>query len=286
MTKDTYNLLNVGEGFVAAMQMEIVAGRDFNEEMPTDLHSGVIVNQAAVDKMAWSDPIGKVVSLAGDATPNKIIGVVKNFNTHSLHEQIEPVAIYRYQIPKTARGSLPAFVIHARNGKLKESLEYLEEKFKVLDTNHPFEYLLLDQKVETLYKTDQSQSKLLGMLSLVCIIISCLGLLGLTSYTTAIRIKEIGVRKVLGARVSQLVYLIFKDIMWLVVIGFLIATPLAYLFVEDWMNAFAYRMSLQSVIAVAATMTAIVALFIAFITVSFHSLKAANQNPIKALRHE
>jgi len=286
MTKDTYNLLNVGEGFVAAMQMEIVAGRDFNEEMPTDLHSGVIVNQAAVDKMAWSDPIGKVVSLAGDATPNKIIGVVKNFNTHSLHEQIEPVAIYRYQIPKTARGSLPAFVIHARNGKLKESLEYLEEKFKVLDPNHPFEYLLLDQKVETLYKTDQSQSKLLGMLSLVCIIISCLGLLGLTSYTTAIRIKEIGVRKVLGARVSQLVYLIFKDIMWLVVIGFLIATPLAYLFVEDWMNAFAYRMSLQSVIAVAATMTAIVALFIAFITVSFHSLKAANQNPIKALRHE
>jgi putative ABC transport system permease protein len=286
MTKDSYNILNVGKGFIEAMQMDIVAGRDFNEDMPTDLHSGVIVNQAAVDRMFWSNPIGKVVSIAGDATPNKIIGVVKNFNTHSLHEKIEPVAIYRYQIPKTSRGGLPAFVIHTKNGELKASLDYLEEKFSILDPSHPFEYQLLDQKVESLYRTDQNQSKLLGILSLVCIIISCLGLLGLTSYTTAIRNKEIGVRKVLGASIPQLVYLIFKDIMWLVVIGFLIATPLAYLFVEDWLNSFAYRMSLQSVIAVSATIVGVVALFIAFLTVSFHSLKAANQNPIKALRHE
>lgn len=286
LTKDTYNVLNVGEGFIKAMQMEIVAGRDFNEEIFTDIHSGVIVNQAAVERMAWSEPIGKVVSLAGEATPNKIIGVVKDFNTHSLHEKIEPVAIYRYRIPKTSRAGLPAFIIHTRKGKLKESLKYLEEKFNILNPNRPFEYQLLDQKVEMLYKTDQSQSKLLGILSFVCIIISCLGLLGLTSYTTAIRIKEIGIRKVLGATVPQLVYLIFKDIMSLVLIGFVIAIPLAYLFVVDWLNAFAYRMALETVIIGAALTSGIASLIIAFLTVSYHSLKAANQNPVKALRYE
>ncbi len=286
LTQDTYNLLNVGKGFIETMGMEIVAGRDFNENMPTDISGGVIVNQAVVDKLGWTNPIGKVVSLMGVKTPTRVIGVVKDFNVHSLHEKIEPTAIYRYRIPRTARFALPAFVIHGRNGKLKETLEFLEEKFSTLDPNHPFEYQLLDRKAEMLYKADQNQSKLLGSLSFICILISCLGLLGLSSYTTSVRIKEIGVRKVLGASIPQLVYLIFKEIMILVIFGFLVATPIAYFFVENWLNAFAYRMPLQTVIIAAAAIAGILALAIAFFTVSFHSLKAAQQNPVKALRYE
>ena len=286
LTQDTYNTLSVGEGFIEAMEMEIVAGRDFNEKMPTDLSGGVIVNQAVLDKLGWTDPIGKVVSLIGIPIPTRVIGVVKDFNAHSLHQKVEPTVINRYQIPRNNRFALPAFVIHTREGKLKATLEFLEEKFSILDPSHPFEYQLLDQKAEKLYRADQSQSQLLGFLSFICIMISCLGLLGLSSFTTSTRIKEIGVRKVLGASVSQLVFLIFKDIMMLVIIGFVIATPLAYLFVKDWLNAFAYRMPLQTVIIMAASLSGIVALIIAFFTVSFHSLKAARQNPIKALRYE
>lgn len=286
LTQDTYNMLTVGEGFLEAMGMEIVAGRDFNEAMPTDLRNGIIVNQAVVNKLGWTNPLGKVVSLMGVQTPTRVIGVVKDFNAHSLHQKIEPTTISRYQIPKTNRAALPAFVIHTRKGTLKESLEFLEAKFSVLDPNHPFEYQLLDQKAEMLYRTDQSQSRLLGYLSLICILISCLGLLGLSSFTTAIRIKEIGMRKVLGATMPQLVFLLFKDIMTLVILGFVIATPLAFLFVENWLNAFAYRMSLPTVIIWAAGLTGIVTLAIAFLTVSFYSVKAAQQNPINALRYE
>ncbi len=286
LTQDTYNMLTVGEGFIDAMGMEIIIGRDFNEDMPTDLKNGIIVNQTVVNKLGWTDPLGKVVSLMGVQTPTRVIGVVKDFNAHSLHQKIEPLTISRYQIPKTNRAALPAFIINTRGGKLKESLSFLEAKFSELDPNHPFEYQLLDQKAERLYRADQSQSRLLGYLSLICIIISCLGLLGLSSYTSSIRIKEIGVRKVLGATVPQLVFLMFQDIMKLVILGFVIATPLAYLFVENWLNAFAYRMPLQAMIILAASFTLFATLIIAFLTVSFYSLNTARQNPIKALKYE
>lgn len=286
LTQDTYNMLTVGEGFIDAMGMEIIIGRDFNEDMPTDLKNGIIVNQTVVNKLGWTDPLDKVVSLMGVQTPTRVIGVVKDFNAHSLHQKIEPLTISRYQIPKTNRAALPAFIINTRGGKLKESLSFLEAKFSELDPNHPFEYQLLDQKAERLYRADQSQSRLLGYLSLICIIISCLGLLGLSSYTSSIRIKEIGVRKVLGATVPQLVFLMFQDIMKLVILGFVIATPLAYLFVENWLNAFAYRMPLQAMIILAASFTLFATLIIAFLTVSFYSLNTARQNPIKALKYE
>jgi len=169
---------------------------------------------------------------------------------------------------------------------LQETLNYLEDRYAELDPSHPFEYGLLDNQAELLYKADEKQSKLTGMLSYICILISCLGLLGLSSYTTATRIKEIGVRKVLGASVFQLVYLIFRDIMILVIVGFVIAAPIAYLFIEDWLQVFQYTMDLSTVIISAAGIAGVLALLIAFLTVSFHSLKAANQNPVKALRYE
>jgi putative ABC transport system permease protein len=125
-----------------------------------------------------------------------------------------------------------------------------------------------------------------GILSYICILISCLGLLGLASFTTATRIKEIGVRKVLGATVPQLVFMIFKDILILVLVGFIIAIPAAYYLINDWLSVFAYRMNLQEMIIVAALFSGLIAIVISFLTVSFHSFKAAQQNPINALRYE
>ena len=286
MTQDTYNVIQVGKEYVKTMQMEIVAGRDFNEDMPTDIANGAIVNQAVVDKMGWTDPIGKVVSRIGANPPSRVIGVVKDFNAFSLHVAVEPTVIYRYQLEGAPFFLLPSFVIHVKDGSINQAMNFLESKFSELDPNHPFEYQFLDQQAEQLYRGDQKQSKLTGILSYICILISCLGLLGLSSFTTATRIKEIGVRKVLGASVPQLVFLIFKDILVLVLVGFVIATPVAYLLVEDWLTVFAYQMPLQTVIIAAAAIAGVLSLIIAFFTVSFHSFKAAQQNPVKALRYE
>tara|TARA_R110000796_G_scaffold71409_4_gene162106 strand:+ start:27656 stop:30118 length:2463 start_codon:yes stop_codon:yes gene_type:complete len=286
LTQDTYNVLRVGKDYFKTMNIEIVQGRDFDEKMTTDITQGVIVNQAVVDAMGWTDPIGQTVSPVGSPTPNKVIGVVKDFNAFSLHVKVEPTAIFRYQLQNGSAQGLPTLMVHINDGAVGPTMKFLENKFTELDPNHPFEYEFLDQQAEELYRGDQRQSKLTGILSYICILISCLGLLGLSSFTTATRIKEIGVRKVLGATVPQLVFMIFKDIMILVLIGFVLAAPAAYWLVNDWLNVFAYRMNLQEVILLAAGLSGVLALIISFLTVSFHSLKAAQQNPVKALRYE
>ena len=287
MVTDTYNLMRIGENFVNAMDMVIVAGRDFDDNIPTDLTNGVLVNQAMVDVMGWDDPIGKKVKNAGPNAPiARVIGVVKDFHAFSLHVKVEPTIIFRYERSGTVTQVRPSVVVHAKAGALTQTLDFLENRYAELDPTHPFEYGLLDQQAELLYKSDKKQSKLTAILSYICILISCLGLLGLSSYTTATRIKEIGVRKVLGATVPQLVFMVFKDIMMLVIVGFVIAAPVAYVLIEDWLQVFQYTMNLPTVIIGAAGIAGLLALVIAFLTVSFHSVKAANQNPVKALRYE
>lgn len=291
MKTDTYNVMFIGENFVNAMEMELIAGRDYDESIPTDPTQGVLVNESMVSYLGWPDnesAIGKRVMNAGQqGNPSRVIGVVKDFNAFSLHVKVEPTLIMRYErfgAPITQIN--PSVVVHAKAGALQETLSYLEDKYAELDPSHPFEYGLLDSQAENLYRSDKRQSQLTASLSYICILISCLGLLGLSSYTTATRIKEIGVRKVLGATVPQLVYLIFRDIMILVIVGFVIAAPAAYLLIEDWLQVFQYTMDLSTMIVSAAAIAGILALLIAFLTVSFHSLKAAQQNPVKALRYE
>ncbi|MFT7056860.1 MAG: putative ABC transport system permease protein, partial [Roseivirga sp.] len=285
--QDTYNVLNVGKNYIEAFGMEIIAGRSFDESIVTDITQGVIVNEATVKQMGWTDPIGKIVSPIGLPEPARVIGVVKDFNAFSLHVKVEPTAIYRYQLNGPANfQSLSTIIVHIKDDATSPVMRFLETKFAELDPNHPFEYDFLDQQADQLYRSDLRQSQLNGILSYICILISCLGLLGLASFTTATRIKEIGVRKVLGATVPQLVFMIFKDILILVLVGFIIAIPAAYYLINDWLSVFAYRMNLQEMIIVAALFSGLIAIVISFLTVSFHSFKAAQQNPIKALRYE
>lgn len=287
MDMDTYNIMNIGENFIKAMEMEIIEGRDFDENIATDVTASVLVNEAMVEKMGWDNAIGKKVQNAGPNAPvARVIGVIKDFHAFSLHVKVEPTLVFRYERFGTVTQVQPSVVIHTKAGQLQETLNYLEGRYAELDPTHPFEFGLLDNQAELLYRSDKKQSTLTAMLSYICILISCLGLLGLSSYTTATRIKEIGVRKVLGATVPQLVFMIFKDIMILVIVGFVIAAPIAYLLIEDWLQVFQYTMDLSTVIVSAAALAGILALVIAFLTVSFHSLKAANQNPVKALRYE
>lgn len=284
--QETFSVLRVGKDYTNTMKMEVVAGRDFNDDLPSDITTKVLVNEALVEAMGWDDPINKIVSAIGSPVQTRVVGVVRDFHAFSLHVKVEPTVIFRYNIQNPQSQALPTFMVNVKAGRLPQTLDYLEGRFTELDPKHPFEYKFLDQQAEELYQADQKQSTLTGILSYICILISCLGLLGLSSFTTSTRIKEIGVRKVLGATVPQLVFMIFKDIMVLVSIGFVIATPVAYLVIQDWLQVFEYRMPLQTLIIAAAAAAGIISLVVAFLTVSFHSLKAARQNPVKALRYE
>ena len=165
-------------------------------------------------------------------------------------------------------------------------MDHIEQVFREQDPKHPFEYRFLDSRAEELYRDDTRQSELTGILSYICIFISCLGLLGLASFSTSQRIKEIGVRKVLGASIGQLVFLIFRDVLLLIVLGFVISIPAAYYVINAWLQEFAYQMPLAQALILAAVISGVLAIIVAFVTVSYHSLKAASQNPVRALRYE
>ncbi len=290
LVDDTFPVLFVGDDYLKTMQVELLTGRDFDKSKKTDETLSVLVNEAMVEKMGWADPIGRRMSLPfPGATEQKVIGVVKDFNAFSLHSAVEPTVIFHKNVnPFLAAqaGVFASFHVHVRGDALKDAMAHLEQTFREQDTTHPFEYRFLDTRAEDLYREDTRQSQLTGILSYICIFISCLGLLGLASFSTSQRIKEIGVRKVLGASTFQLVYMIFRDVLVLIVIGFIISIPVSYYVINQWLQEFAYKMPLAQTLALAALLSGILAVIVAFITVSYHSLRAASQNPVKALRYE
>ncbi len=286
----TYPVMFIGDDYVKTMKLEIAKGRDFDKNQPSDPSSGVLVNEAMVKQMGWAEPLGRDVGLPIPGLPNpKVIGVVKDFNAFSLHTAIEPMVMFHWKFHPfvlQSGGGLPSFHINVSGNGLRGTMDFIEQTFVDLDPGHPFEYRFLDVRAEELYRADERQSQLTGFLSFICIFISCLGLLGLASFSTSRRIKEIGVRKVLGASVPQLVYMIFKDVLLLIIIGFVLSLPVTYYIINQWLQEFAYQMPLVQTLALAAVLSGVLAVIIAFLTVSYHSLRAANQNPVKALRYE
>ena len=289
MVDDTFSIIYVGDHYVETMQLEMVAGRNFDIDKQSDPTEYVLVNEAMVNKMGWSDPIGRSIAQPNPGAPKqKVLGVIKDFNAFSLHQEVEPTVLYHKRaVPYLeAFGALPSFHIHVSADQLRPTMSFIEQTFREQDPRHPFEYRFLDTRAEELYRDDTRQSKLTGILSYICIFISCLGLLGLASFSTSQRIKEIGVRKVLGASIVQLVYLIFKDILFLILIGFMVSIPAAYYVINQWLQEFAYQMPLGQMLILAAVISGVLAIIVSFITVSYHSLKAASQNPVRALRYE
>lgn len=286
---DTFPVLYVGDDYFSTMQMEVTDGRDFDKEQKSDPTQHVLVNEAMVAKMGWDDPIGRKIGLPFPGIPQQtVVGVVKDFNAFSLHTEVEPLVIFHKDVSPilATLGVFPSIHIHVSGDALRPTMGFIEQTFLELNPRHPFEYRFLDTRAEELYRDDTRQSNLTGILSYICIFISCLGLLGLASFSTSQRIKEIGVRKVLGASIPQLVYLIFRDILLLIVIGFIISIPAAYYVINQWLQEFAYQMPLGQMLILAALISGVLAIIVSFVTVSYHSLKAASQNPVRALRYE
>lgn len=275
--------LQVDEDFIPAMQIQLQAGRNFSTAMLTDKDKAVIVNETLVKEAGWKDPVGRRIQLGKDSLNNPlmfdVIGVAKDFNIYSLQHKIEPLIL---QLPPEVNDKDNLYV---RLGKadIKNALAHVSGVYKKFDPVNPFEYSFLDQNFAKQYEAEKLQGNLLLIFTVLAISIACLGLFGLVTFTAEQRRKEIGIRKVLGSSVSGIVLLLAKDLLKLVMIAIVIASPIAWLATHQWLQNFYYTAPVTWwIFLVAGT----IALFIAFITVSVKAIKAALSNPVKSLRTE
>jgi putative ABC transport system permease protein len=269
--------------FVKTMGMTIVAGRDFSRDVTSDTTFAVLVNEAMVKRMAWQNPIGKKFIFENDGpnntnTEKRVVGVVKDYHQNSLYDAIEPLMIV------LDKNNYYVFV-RTEEGDVRKSLAAVEQGWKEIFPNSSFEYTFLDQDFNSQYKADEKRSQIFTAFSGLTVFIACLGLLGLSAFTTEQRTKEIGVRKVIGASVNSLVVLVSKEFFLLVGIGMALAFPAAWFFTENWLQNFAYRIELQHEWPTF-LVSAVLAFVITLLTVGYHVVRAAAANPVKALRDE
>jgi len=260
--------------FFETLNIQIKEGRTFSRDFATD-SSAYIINEAAADMMGMKKPVGQTVSFWNGKS--KIIGVVKNFHSRSLHEPIKPLIILLE--PRNAS----VILVRTEPGKAKEALASLEKAMRQYNPGFPFEYHFLDEIFEEQYKSEMVVGKLINYFAGLAIFISCLGLFGLALFTAEQRTKEIGIRKVLGASVASIITLLSKDFLKLVLVANLIAWPIAWWGTYRWLSNFAFRAEIGWwIFALAGVATVLIAI----LTVSFQAVRSAMVNPVKSLRSE
>ncbi len=265
--------------FVKTLGLKIVAGRDFSKDFVTDSAEAVLINQTAATALGYTpqQAIGKwIKNIARDSLHRTIVGVVEDYHYSSLKNPIGPLIIAPGSDRRLA-------LIRLNTHQLQSTIKQIKKAYTDAAPDYPFEYSFLDEQFDKLYRTESRQETVLGIFSAIAIFVACLGLFGLASYSAIKRTKEVGVRKVLGSSVENIVLLLSKDLLKPVLLGALIAIPLGYYAMDQWLQSFAYRIGFHwwiFVIAVA------IAILIALVTVSFQAIKAAMANPVKSLRTE
>lgn len=266
--------------YIKLYQIKLLAGKNFEQ---TDTLTSFLINENYAHILGFQQPqqaVGKYLQLGKSKIP--IAGVVADFNQRSLHEPIKPVAIAsRTNIERNISIALQPQNNAGTTWKI--AIRKIEKAWKEVYPQDDFEYTFLDEEISKYYDEEKHISGLLIWATGLAVFISCLGLLGLVIYTTAQRTKEIGVRKVLGASITQVVSLISKDFIMLVILAFLIATPLAWIAMHKWLQNFAYRTNISWWIFL---LSGCIMLFVALFTLAFQTIKAAVANPVKSLRTE
>ncbi len=269
-----FEFLFTGHNFVNTMGLKIKEGRDFSRDIGTDTLN-YILNETAVEMMNLEDPLGKEFDFWG--RKGEIIGVVEDFHYRSLHDKIDPFVILLW--PENT-GQL---LVKTLPGETSHALAGLKDVFNKFSPEYPFDYSFLDDDFERDYKSEMLIGKLANYFTAIVIFISCLGLFGLVSFTAERKTKEIGIRKVLGANLAQLVGLITKEFMPLVTIALIVAVPIAWYLMKQWLQDFYYRISLEPWIFMVA---GVISVAIAMGTISYQSIKAGLANPVDALKNE
>lgn len=262
-------------GFVDLFGIELVEGRDFSETMTTDAQEGLLINEAMQRQLGWDTSVGKRVNLRG--RESRVVGVMKDFHFLSFRHEMAPLALF------IEENYFKRILVKVQPGDMQNTVAFLGETMAVFSPEYPFEYDFLDDSYNQMYQTETRLGTLLSYFTFLALFIACLGLLGLATFTARQRTKEIGVRKVLGASLADILILLSKDFTRLILIAFIIAVPIGYFLLNRWLQEFAYRISIEwSMFAI----TGGAVLIIAWLTVSYQALRVAMADPVKSLHHE
>jgi len=274
---------SVDKDFFELYNIELLKGDLINWELESEQRKTVLINETLAKEIGWDDPIGKTVNRDGVLYTTfmnasfRVVGVFKDYHLESLHTPVVPLAI-SWDDRTHWQSS-----VKISGNNISETLEYIEAKWRDFAPNYPFTYTFLDQTFDQMYKSEERMQKIAIYFSVLAIFIACLGLFGLSAFMTQRRSKEIGVRKVMGATIPQIIIKLSREFSILVIVSNIIAIPIAWLILSKWLDDYPYHISIHWWIFPFAL---VVTLFVAITTVSFHSLKAARSNPVDAIRHE
>lgn len=291
--QDGLNLvLHVTHDAIETFDLKILAGRSFSKDFTTDAENAVMINRKMLSKLDVESPeeaLGETFYYyppSGEHQPFSVIGVLEDFNYTSLKKEIEPLILRLVEGTRPILGSIEHTAVEIAPGDVTGALEHLEKTWKEVNPIDPFEYRFLDDRLDEIYKAETTMSSLSTSFSILCILIACLGLLGLASYSAQLRKKEIGIRKSLGASIANIVSLLSKDFLILVGIANIIAWPVTYYLGSKWLENFTYRFDFISSLPLLFLGSGLLILIIALGTVGYHSIKAALINPVNAIRSE
>lgn len=270
----------IDENFIPTLSMQILSGRNFSKEFNDS--ASVIINEAAAKQIGWKEPVGKFLGYPGNSQRFKVIAVVKDFNVASLHELVKPFALFTTS-SKTYNLHTSFISVRLQPGNIPEQIGRIEAKWKYFAPATPFDFSFLDSEFDALYRSERQMGAVFAIFTFISIFVACLGLFGLSIFIAERRKKEIGVRKVLGASVQNVVRLLSGEFVKLVTIAAVIAFPIAWFAMNKWLENFAYRIGIGWWIFL---ISGALAMAIALITVCFQAIKAAIANPVKALRSE
>ena len=280
------NTIDVGYTYLETMGLELIAGRSFSRDFASDEHEAFIINESAAKFLGWENPVGKRLERTSmpqrRSASSRVIGVVEDFHYQSLHHSIEPLVIgLRWNMQNVL--TIKHLTVRIDPRDLSGALAFLEAKTHEFVPNEPFQYYFLDEVFDQFYREEERLSRLIGFLSTLSIVIICLGVLGLASFSVEQRTKEIGIRKVLGASSSGLVYLLMKPVLVWLVVANLIAWPVAYMTNQAWLQHFAYRID---TVGWEFLLGSLIQALTVIGTVVLQTSKAVQTNPVQTLRSE
>jgi putative ABC transport system permease protein len=264
--------------FIDFMKIKIIEGRNFSSDFISDKEQGALINRAFAEKMGWKSSVGKRLKNGWNEKDQVIIGVVENFYFKSFHEKIEPAVIC-----VSLKENLYKMGIKLSSNDFKSSLSFIKSEWENINPGYPFEYQFLDEVIQQNYIEDKRQANIILLFSILAIAVTCLGLIATSVFLTKQRTKEIGIRKINGAKVTEVMVMLNKDFVKWMVIAFVLAVPVAYYSINKWLENFAYKTKLSWWIF---TLAGIITLGIALLTVSWQSWRAATSKPVDALRFE
>jgi putative ABC transport system permease protein len=267
--------------YPALIGMEFIQGRTFDPSIPTDQSSSIIVNEALVKAFGWSDPLNEKLYIPGDSIDQelKVIGVVKDFHYASLHTPIEPIAIFQGH-PRYGVNNL---LLRVASGDVQEQLKALERRFRTIAPNAPWEATFLDTRIAELYAAEDTLFRVFAAFTVLTILLTVMGLYGLAYFTAKQRTREVGIRRVMGASIADIISRLNSEFVVLLLIALLVAFPLAYFAIVRWLETFAYHTGISPMWYIGALLLTLV---VTVLTVTAQAYRVAVADPVKALRHE